>query len=371
MLPIPLALAALANVQPTGPVSLIDARLGRTQGVVQRITPEELLISIDGAPARAISAERWIGFASEIGSPEPSPTLILTDGQRFIGAPVGGSGEALRWRAASAGMIEAPLERIDRVVLAPSLDPGHDPAALGDVVILTNGDRLDGYVASLGDRIEIEVEDGRMVDLPMQRAAVIDLANPPAERSGAYMWFADGAVARLRREEGQYWLDAAPSGWESTAPLERARAFVYDAARITALSDLPVGDYQPISRRWTPAPIINRAAGAPLWSAPVELPGPMRVIWALPDNAVRFGAIIALREDSRVWGDCEVVVAQQRAGAQVELGRVRLDSAQPSAQLTVDVAPGDLVITVEPGASGPIQDRVRITGALLLTDSGS
>lgn len=368
MLPIPLALAALTNVQPAGSVSLIDAGLGRTQGVVERITPRELLVSIDGAPARAISAERWIGFSSEIPAAEASPMLILTDGQRFSGTPAGGSGESLRWQATSAGMVEAPLERIDRVILAPQLDPGPDPAALGDIVILTNGDRLDGYVAALGDRIEIEVEGGRIIDLPMQRAAVIDLANPPAERSGAYMWFADGAVARLRAEGEQYWLQAAPSGWESTAPLERARAFVYDASRITALSDLPVGDYQPISRRWTPAPIVDRGAGAPLWSAPVELPGPMRVIWPLPDNAVRFGAIIALRDDSRVWGDCEVIVGQVRAGAQVELGRVRLDSAQPAAQLTVDVTAGDLIITVEPGASGPIQDRVRITGALLLTD---
>jgi hypothetical protein len=277
-------------------------------------------------------------------------------------------------------VIEAPLERIDRMVLAPRLDPGPS-AALGDVVVLTNGDRLEGFVAAIGDRVLMEVE-GREVDLPIQRCAVIDLANPPEARSGPYMWLASGSVARLRSEGDRYLLDAAPSGWEadvgpapagasgpaseSQGALPRARAFCFDAARIGALSAQPLRSHEAIGRRWTAPPEISQAPDAPLWAAPITLPGPMRAIWALPERAVRFGAVVELREDSRVWGDCEVVVAQRRAGVDVELARVRLHSAAPQAQIAVSLGAGDLVISVEPGPSGPIQDRVRLDSALLL-----
>lgn len=355
---------------PAARVSLIDAQLARSEAIVVGVTPTQLIAIIAGGPQRATDAEGWIGFTSPLTPATGSPSLTLTDGQRFIGAPLGGAGDLIRWRAEGAATVEATLEQIDRIVLVPNLDPG-PLDALEDVIILTNGDRLEGFVAELSDTISIEVE-GRTIDLPLERAAIIDLANPPEERSGAYMWFEDGSTARLRIEGDEYRLAAAPSGWEAPAPLNRARAFIYDAAAVTALSELDLVSSEPIGRRWAPPPQI-RAEPAGLWAAPVSLPGPMRVTWSLPEGAVRFGAIIELREDSRIWGDCDVVISQRRAiggqGHLAPLARAQLDSAHPRAEVAVDLDPGvggELIITIEPGPSGPIQDRVQIDGALIL-----
>lgn len=364
----PMATARAQDEAP--PVTLVDERLRRTRARIVSVSPSQLIAEINGAAERATPAERWVGWTSPLEEATAIPMLSLADGQRFYGAPAGGAGDIIRWTADGAGPIEVDLEDIDRIVLAPRLDPGPSEA-LEDVVILSNGDRLEGFVISLGDEVVIEVE-GRPVELPLQRVAVIDLASAPADRAGAYMWFADGSVARLEAQGDTFLLAQAPSGWEAAAPLHKARAFVYDGARIRALGELPLTSHEPIKRRWAPPPQIE-AGAAGMWASPVNLPGPMRVTWSLPEGAARFGAVLELREDSRVWGDCEVVVAQRRAGdvgAGTGLVRVRLTGAEPRAEVTVDLngglGAGELVITVEPGASGPIQDRVRIDGALLL-----
>lgn len=368
------ALSLAAPAQDAAPasaaVTLIDQQLERTSARITAVSPNRVVAEFEGAGQRATPADRWIGWTSPLTPATDAPVLVLADGQRFFGMPAGGSGDLIRWTADGAGPVEASLEQIDRIVLAPRLDPGPSDA-IDDVVILTNGDRLEGFVVALGGDVEMEVE-GRAVSMPLQRIAVIDLASAPAERAGPFMWFDDGSIARLEARGDTYLLAQAPSGWEASAPAAAASAFVYDAASIRALGELPMIDYEPIGRRWGPAPQIGpQMAG--LWAAPVNLPGPMRASWQLPQGARRFGAVVELREDSRVWGDCEVVVAQRRAGdvdGGAELARVRLTGDEPRAQVAVDLdgslGAGELVITVEPGASGPIQDRVRIDGALLL-----
>lgn len=365
-------LASAARAQSDAPVTLIDRDLERLPARIISVSPRQLVARIDGAAERSTPAERWLGWTAPLDAARSAPALTLTDGQRFYGAPAGGNGDTIRWTADSAGPIEASLEQVDRMVLAPRLDPGPSDA-IDDVVILTNGDRLEGFVVSFGERVEIEVE-GRAVELPLQRVAVVDLASAAAERRGAYMWFADGSVARLEAQGDVYLLAQAPSGWEASAPLHQARAFVYEAGRIQALSELPMSGHEPIKRRWAPPPETG-AEMAGLWAAPVSLPGPMRVSWSLPQGAARFGAVIELREDSRVWGDCEVVVSQRRSGdvdGGRELARVRLTGDEPTARIAVDLngslGAGELVIAVEPGPSGPIQDRVLVDGALLLVD---
>jgi len=76
----------------------------------------------------------------------------------------------------------------------------------------------------------------------------------------------------------------------------------------------------------------------------------------------------------RAWGTCELVVMVRRPGeADEELARVELGRASATRTLDFGLPGADssrrrLVVRVEPGAFGPIQDRVVLRRPLLLID---
>ncbi|RMH28271.1 MAG: hypothetical protein D6693_04040 [Planctomycetota bacterium] len=305
------------------------------------------------------------------GAPDGG-VLELTDGQRLPGAPAptGGEDGAVVWTHPLFGRVGVALDDIARMALRGGPGSPQTPT-LDDQLVLVNGDRLVGFVVSLGDPVEFET-DGQTVTIPLQRVAEADLANPPAPLAGLVVWLDDGSVlvvTSLETSVDETVRLSLPGGASAEIPLADLRAVVFEAGRLVPLADLTIAEQSPIGERgvFDPVRVLtgSGAAGASDLNAPdVELPGPMRAVFELPAGAARLAAVAELPLEALPWGACDLVIEQDGA----ELLRERLDQDQPRVEFSLAVAPGPVVIAVEPGPRGPINDRVALRRPVVLID---
>ena len=311
-----------------------------------------------------------------IGGSESEGLLILTDGQRFPGrraaAPAGE--DMLGWEHALLGSVAAPLDIVSEARFSLYLPTGEPVAiepSLKDQALLTNGDRLVGFIESLADPVVIETEGGD-VSLSAARVAGARLANPREPARGIVLWLEDGSVARVDALESDGRGGAAVTLADSQSArlsLEQIVGVAFDASRLrplarlepdgeSALADRPLLESLSVTEDfWTPTVL----------DAPdILLPGPMQVTWTLPQNAVRFGAVAELPRSSWVWGDCELVISVDEQ----EVLRERLHRGRPSIEFAVPVRGRELTIRLEPGAYGPVQDVLILQRALILLAPG-
>lgn len=323
--------------------------------------------------------------------------LETTDGQRLFGTPLEGGEGSLWWRADDHGDGEAgrsfgiPLERVDR--LAPlRFGLPDERAATQDAVTLVNGDRVTGFVERIGATVAIDSDIGP-VEAPIERVTLIDLANPPEPGEGLVLWLNDGTVVRA---EGLH--DGARPGLaqavvidrsigrdtsESESPvsptptaLREVAAIAFDRAAFTPLSSLETESQRSLGlRRWFEPAEIGSGDFEPLGAGDVRLPGPMEVRWVLPVGASRLAFDAELPLEARTWGDCDLVVllAASENAEPEELSRTRLNGRSPVARVNVELADPDrarrrLIVRLEPGDYGPIQDEVVIRTPLLAAE---
>lgn len=302
--------------------------------------------------------------------------LELTDGQRFPGrlAPTSRGEESLLWLHDAFGELRAPLERVAFVSLTgqgrDAIEAVRSGARTEDVLMLSNGDRLTGFLVAVDGDIEFESEQVGPVTLPAERVAWFALASPTAALEGMVVWLDDGAVARIEdlRSPGEGRVELRlPDAASSVFELEEVRAMVFDATRLQPLASVLPDEQAPLGRRRLIEPMrLAGDPGSPGMSAGVapdlELPGPMRIDWPLPRAASRFSALVEMPRSAFPWGDCEVVFevdGQERA-------RVRLNEDNPDEEITLDIEGERLTLRVEPGAYGPVLDRVILRRPLLL-----
>lgn len=318
----------------------------------------------------------------------PTTTVDLADGRRFSGHPTGKAGDdtVLEWRCPELGdnfVIPIPLELVRRVTLGPSAR-GAAAAGARDQLLLVNGDTLDGFVETIGDPARIE-QDSTVVEVPLERIAEVRLGGPAVPPSGLMVWMRGGTVARVSSlstdRSGKLTLllapmDSAEGGTESLSaqvPIERLTAAGFDMGSVTPLASLSPSRQDGSPDRVFSDPIrVGAANGAVLGAPDIELPGPMSVSWPLPEGAARLGGIAELPEDCRAWGDCSLVMTVGMADRPREVFRAGLNGANPRAEFNVALPASDgrgavLTITVEAGAFGPIQDRVVLERAVLLS----
>ncbi len=373
----------------------------------------------------------------------PPGVLVTTRGERFPGshAPTGGDEDAVIWAHPSFGRVTIALDRVAKVVMdagvlrraraeeaaegdglapadaAPPDGAGIAPAS--DTVTLINGDTLTGFLLSLGDPVEIEV-DGVTVAIPSERVLSAQLANNPEPMSGLVVWLEDGSVAVVASIDmagGDQVSLRLHDGQSADFSLDSISAVAFDAGRLRPLSALRPVDQRPIDRRVLLEPLrvrTPRAPGSPgspgspargntapgtsgvpaagnaaapgrpgpgipdpleamappadLNAPDVEFPGPMSVRWTLPLGARRFAAVADLPVDALPWGDCELVVT---VDGREELRR-RLWQDAPRYEFSVALGGADhareMTIAIEPGPSGPINDRVILRRPLILVD---
>ncbi len=313
----------------------------------------------------------------------PEGYIELVDGQRFPGghARTSGDQDAILWAHPTFGMLSFGLDRVADVVMDAAIVDRN--GGLGDLpidervedeILLTNGDRLSGFLVSLGDPVEIEI-DGVTVTIPPERVAAVQLANRAEMLQGIVVWLEDGTVAVVASLDGdrsQGMTIRLDQDHEAQLRTEVLRAVTFDAARLEALANIDPVAQEPIERRLLTEPmrVLSSDDSASELNAPdIELPGPMLVRWNLPEGARRFGAVAEMPMRAMPWGDCELVVYVDGD----EIIRRRLNESSPRLDFNIPLGAFDsakvMEIHVEPGEYGPINDRVILRRPLLLLDN--
>lgn len=336
-------------------------------------------------PADGVGAVSPAAAAKEIPAEELRARLEATsggmletvDGMRFPGQPGPTSGpvDGIEWAHPRFGTVTFDIERLASFVKpeAPGLRLALEDDPAEDVLHLSNGDRLRGFIVSLGDPVEIESE-GQTTEIPAERVSSAVLSNPREGLDGLIVWLDDGTVAgaeRVRSDSGRDIQITLPTGQDAIYEIEHLRAIGFESGRLLSLSDIepvvqePEGDRLLAPRIRTvqhPDDLLTGSA-ATLDAFDVEIPGPMRVEWEIPREAIRFATTASLGDDAAPWGDCEVVVEVDG----VELYRRRVHPDNPVAAVNVPLDGGRrLAVIVEPGRFGPIKDRVVLHRPLLL-----
>lgn len=354
--------------------------------------PIERFVALTASP-------RWLGDldSSSRADPHPWQRIDLIDGQRLVGVlepDRPGGDESLVWHLPTIGRLVIGLERVATIVLGPLADPlaDHDDAGVtSDRIVLLNGDVMAGFVARIGPRVVIE-QDGNSQQIPIERIARITLANPLEVASSPLVWLADGSVLAV---DGFGAMDGARATIMlsvvtdaedgSSSPvhvplvpvavavdLERIGAVLFEPGAVVPLGSMPLIDAVPLGdRRWSADVQIEPASGVLLGASDIALPGPMRVRWALPAGATRVAFDAELAEAMRGWGDCWLVVLEaDTRGLTNQLARQRLWADEPTTRINEALSPNarTLIIEVQQGEFGPIQDRVVLHRPLVLVE---
>ena len=339
------------------------------------------------------------GAGAEGGRPAPHPSSILElrDGQRFVGALSSaeqrGSTETVLWEHAALGLMEFKLDEVRSVRLQAGLPTATRRAGdiATDVVMLVNGDRLEGFVDAVGPVVTIDV-NGAKRELPAERVQEVMLAGSGAASSepvrGLVAWLSDGTVVACRGLQttrvGELILTPRTSGLERTergteapppAPTVSLRlddlwALAVDPAAIVPLASLHLSAQTPgAGRRWSRGIDVIEPRWAALGLADIELPGPMNVEWDLPPGATRFACDAEMPRQMWTWGDCEVVVSVLGPAGESELLRKRLNAESPRTRVSLAVAGAKrLRVRVEAGEFGSVQDKVILRRGVILAE---
>lgn len=336
-----------------------------------------------GAQAQVLGFGDWLAFVAAGADAPVGPRqesfatlLVLTDGQRTWGRLASPEQpETLTWELPTGERLLVPLEHVAAISFTgdlPALKPGPR-----DVITTTSGDRLEGFVASIGPTAEIEVGSGTISLLAIQ-CSNMSLANPAVPPSGALLHLADGsalAAATFGPMQGARATFTSllpgrePDSPSSSVVLGEIRSVIADAARLVPLAAQPPTSVAPgPGRRWAPPPMIDAQAHGGLGR--IEISGPMQIEWSLPEGARAFAASFELPDPSRLWGECEIVISGvDSAGNASVLARSSFRGDSPGARLVADLgAASTLRIELLDGASGPIQDRIVMHRPVLRID---
>ena len=381
-----LALAPCVLGQASPDRVLIDSELGRHLVTEVRFEPGKISYE-RGGQTQSKPLDGSVVALVEPGGNAPRPRdswIELADGQRFVGMPVylstieaaefkEATGDiGLAWSTPLLGTLRVPLDALRRVVLSEGSIPA-EYDELNDVLVLTNGDRPRGLLERVWPDVVLDM-DGQSRTFDLTAVSSITLANRDTEPTGSRVWLSDGsivAVDDIETVRDGVMLDLAqPVGTEDQflAPLtmNEVLAVAFESGGVRPLADLGSPRWERLDG-WTLPPVVGDPSRTLLGSAEVELIGPVSASWALPSGVRRVAIRARLREDCRVWGDCEVTVL---VGGKISLTE-RLHADRPQATFTIDVPAdtptGQLEVRVEEGLGGTIQDRVMLDGFVLLS----
>ncbi len=303
----------------------------------------------------------------------PAGWIELTDGQHLPGrleiANV--KPDSVSWRHPSLGASAWPLESVSVIAMQSDVRAKDvPPASAGDVVLLTNGDRLEGFVASIGETLSMDV-GGQPLEIPAARVRVVRLANPLAPARGTRLRLDDGTIVACSiKAYDTRSLTITTSG--STEPKEISPREVVSlnlaAERLVPLARLSGSMTGPESRFWIPPMRVEGDSAAPLGANDVTISGPGTASWLVPAATARASMTLELAPSSREYGDLTVrVLIDSR-----EVAKHRLTADSPRVEVRVDLGIATdakertLAVAIEPGQAGPIQNEILVRRALLL-----
>lgn len=338
-------------------------------------------LAILGPDGRALLAgrERRLAFRSVTGQSE----MVMADGQRMPGALAGAftdpdGGMRIVWKHLGLGAIDAPLDRVAGLSLQ-----GGAPipvAKAADVIVLANGDRIEGVVERIGETFTIE-QDGQRREIPVDRIASCAFVTSPAPKLPVRVWQADGTVidgTELRPVGDLAFALAGPS-LLSGRNLVVLSAEEMHGAEITGggnLRIMPLAALAPVVQASADVQLATHApmgpepldANPPLDVAALEIRGPVRLVYEIPKGTERLVGQLSVRERLRPWAHAPVIVKQ---GVR-ELLSATLDADNASVALDLRLDPslagaeGALSIEVGEGQRAAIGDVLVLDRALLI-----
>lgn len=310
----------------------------------------------------------------------PGPDLVgwavLADGQRhrvWPTPPSSADPDVLEVTLADGTEWAIPLEALRALIFWS--DPTDTISNTDDTVRLANGDAITGFIESIGDTVIVD-----STEVPLDRVASITLANPAEPAAVMLVDLADGSVVGVRSiapaDHGKVSIELELTGHnpETSNPMiavdpEDLRAIrpAQIRDRLVPMGALNLRSFEPLGgRRWTQPPSVSpdRASAGLAW---IEFPGPLEAVYDLPAGSTWFTADATVAPGE--WSEVSIELLVERPGGDRESLRT-IDLARGWATQTLRTRlPDDavrLVIRVEAGERGPVQDRVLLRSAALV-----
>lgn len=251
-----------------------------------------------------------------------------------------------------------------------------------DTIRLLNNDTLTGFIESIGESVSID-SDGVIRTFQLNQASFVELATDATIIPGTYLYL--DADHRMRSHS----ITASTSSVgtaqslifqsDTNAPtrsiqiefepqrfagieMELESASMIPLAALKPKTITPTGD-----RSWTqpPSTLIEQIPNSGLND--LDLKAPIQLRYQFESPVSRFACIAELIADR--WSDCELIIS---AGSDstpiVEIETHRLNTMRDQVEISIDLPQNtsELIISVEPGINGPIQDRVILRKPRLL-----
>ena len=350
-------------------VHVVEWDLTQTIGSLELLEADRAAVLDDAGERTLIAPEdiAFIEFISTVGSSGSTGDigevtnglLRLVNGTRYTGwAEV--EDDNFVWRNWWAGTVRPDLDEITSFVEHGRNTPPY--AATEDLVVLANGDRIDGLVLDIGENIEVERMDGKTVRMPIERVKSVALVNPPQPSKGTRVWLLPGDEVPIESFRFDAGIGLRVGDHESLLP-GSITAIAFDVGSIMPLSSVEsvVSEIDGSPRYRIPKPKISAGAW-PLDAPWIEISGPLRAKWKLDSAGLGFVARAVLPSRARRFGIVRLVVLD----GDKELYSTKLDHRSPVADVAVRL-PGDtLTIELREEDGSPLQDTVRLERALLL-----
>lgn len=349
-------------------VRIVEWDLSETRGDLEVLDDQRASVrGVDGGSSNLAPKNiAFIEFIHDQASKRPTVRnpgmLVLNDGTRYTGWPES-SGERFVWLNWWCGTIRPET---DEIVSISRFDSGEPNEAFDeDVVRLRNKDLITGLVLDVGSSVEIENQDSETIRIPMDRIDSLSLVNPPKDASLSTMWLLQGDKVPIEGHEFGIGTGLRMPGREPLQP-SNILSIALDPGRLVPLSECPssVEMLEDMIRYRIPEPSVSSGTWS-LDAAPIELKGPLRARWTLPESGMGFiGTLTIPRTDRRV-GSFGITI---KDGRKVVL-KMTLDGDNPTADVSIQMESNELTIEIDEGEMGPIQDVLRLDRALLIRTS--
>jgi hypothetical protein len=373
-----------------GSAEAVADRSGETERASERMPLASCVAILANRPVRATTV-----------GPRAEPALELVDGQRFPGEPRA-SAKPFAWAHSWLGTQPIELDRTRSIVLQPTVvsqssrSPGGtamlEPGA-EDLVLLGNGDRVDGIIGELGADVVVERAGAGATTIPIGRIAALVLISPPEPPIGPRLWFDDGtvidavptssetakpgllAIRRVARTPapGAGANAPAPTTAERTPLVETfvLRAFATVPSAILPLASVTAHEARPTGS--LPTFAHSRPSVVPgQWPArlsPIVIGGATAVRYELPEATGRFVAEMRPDGANPRWTSFTVVVRSgDREVFRRDVAPDPSTGALPRDPVWINVPITSRVLEIEvlEGERGPICDGVRLDYAMLM-----
>lgn len=356
-------------------------------GIRSRIPMDDVLFMVLADSSDSLAADI---AGAPLPAQSPVRLVYLTDGQIVRGTILEAElPEQLAFSLIAGrnihGEAHLAIERVLRITDVQAASQQEELGPLRDDTLITRtGDEIVGFIEGIGPMTRFSLSQGADLDIETSRLSEIRFANEREVSPGIYLSLSDHETLRAavfeydNQQPITIDVDTAAIGLDDTGNSTwifdtnslRSLSVINPLQQIVSLSEIDPQRIEPTGDRdWAPTPVLLDQTSAHPALASIDLRSPMRVHYALPMGSTRFAC--DFQAPIQEWTDCVVRVIAQTGRTDSMLLEQRLNASTPSAELNVSLPAGTttLVVEIDPGVHGPVQDRVLMHQPRLLVEN--